>query len=68
MSHGSAAPAGFFNGEDDREGLMSEMETKPEAMVEDFTDDLSDEALDRQRGEGRASVAATICDGAITDG
>ena len=29
---------------------MSEMETKTEAEVEDFTDELSDEALDRAEG------------------
>ena len=29
---------------------MSEMEMKTEAEVEDFTDDLSDEALDRAEG------------------
>ena len=29
---------------------MSEMEMKTEAEVEDFTDELSDEALDRAEG------------------
>ena len=32
---------------------MSEMEMTTEAEVEDFTDDLSDEALDRAEGVGR---------------
>jgi hypothetical protein len=30
---------------------MSEMEMKTEAEVEDFTDELSDEALDRAEGD-----------------
>ena len=34
---------------------MSELETKNEAEpeTEDFSDELSDEALDREQGEGR---------------
>ena len=35
---------------------MSELEMKTEAEVEDFTDELSDEALDRAEGAS-ASVA-----------
>ena len=31
---------------------MSELEMKTEAEVEDFTDELSDEALDRAEGAG----------------
>ena len=33
---------------------MSELEMKTEAEVEDFTDELSDEALDRAEGGGLA--------------
>ncbi len=33
-----------------QEDLMSELEMKTEAEVEDFTDELSDEALDRAEG------------------
>ena len=33
-----------------QEDIMSEMEMKTEAEVEDFTDELSDEALDRAEG------------------
>ena len=36
---------------------MSELEMKTEAEVEDFTDELSDEALDRAEGAFGASVA-----------
>ena len=36
---------------------MSELEMKTEAEVEDFTDELSDEALDRAGG---ASYNATV--------
>ena len=35
---------------------MSEMEMTTEAEVEDFTDELSDEALDRAEGFGCKSV------------
>jgi hypothetical protein len=35
---------------------MSELETKAEADVEEFTDDLSDEALDREQGGAKAST------------
>ena len=38
---------------------MSELEMKTEAEVEDFTDELSDEALDR--AEGRTAFAGTAC-------
>ena len=37
---------------------MSEMEMKTEAEVEDFTDELSDEALDRAEG---AYGTACLC-------
>ena len=40
---------------------MSEMEMKTEAEVEDFTDELSDEAVDRAEGaycSGFSSVVA----------
>ena len=37
---------------------MSEMEMKTEAEVEDFTDELSDEALDRAEG----ALPWTTCD------
>ena len=35
---------------------MSEMERTTEAEVEDFTDELSDEALDRAEGFGCAAL------------
>ncbi len=38
---------------------MSELEMKTEAEVEDFTDELSDEALDR---EGATFCATAFCD------
>ncbi len=38
---------------------MSEMEMKTEAEVEDFTDELSDEALDRV--EGALFVRNCVC-------
>ena len=38
---------------------MSELEMKTEAEVEDFTDELSDEALDR--AEGALSSPACMC-------
>ena len=37
---------------------MSELEVKTEAEVEDFTDELSDEALDRAEGGVRGCGAA----------
>jgi hypothetical protein len=37
------------------EDLMSELEIKTEAEAEDFTDELSDEALDRE--------GVTLCSG-----
>ena len=37
---------------------MSELEMKTEAEVEDFTDELSDEALDRAEGVSSFSGAA----------
>ena len=36
---------------------MSELEMKTEAEVEDFTDELSDEALDRAEGDMNFNVA-----------
>jgi hypothetical protein len=41
-----------------QEDIMSEMEMKTEAEVEDFTDELSDEALDRAEG---AYGTACLC-------
>jgi hypothetical protein len=38
---------------------MTEMETKIEAEEEDFTDELSDEALDREGAGGKA--CGTVC-------
>jgi hypothetical protein len=38
---------------------MSEPETMTEAKVEDFTDELSDEALDRE-GQNRLSFGACV--------
>ena len=38
---------------------MSELEMKTEAKVEDFTDELSDEALDR--AEGSLTAIALFC-------
>ena len=35
---------------------MTELEMKTEAEVEDFTDELSDEALDRHQGGGLGSL------------
>ena len=41
---------------------MSEMAMKTEAEVEDFTDDLSDEALDREGADLVVAVTAfTAC-------
>ena len=37
---------------------MSELEMTTEAEVEDFTDELSDEALDR--AEGGSTLSATV--------
>ena len=37
---------------------MSEMVMTTEAEVEDFTDELSDEALDRAEGRGASSCGA----------
>ena len=39
---------------------MSELEMKTEAEVEDFTDELSDEALDRAEG---ATAPRSFCGG-----
>jgi hypothetical protein len=44
-----------------QENDMTELEMKTEAEVEDFTDELSDEALDRVGG--RAFGGATVCVG-----
>ena len=41
-----------------QEDIMSELEMKTEAEVEDFTDELSDEALDRAEG---AFVTGAAC-------
>ena len=40
---------------------MSEMEMKTDVEVEDFTDELSDEALDRAKGAACVSTAAYCC-------
>ena len=40
---------------------MSEMEMKTEAEVEDFTDELSDEALDRAKGGSCACFTVGGC-------
>ena len=40
---------------------MSEMEMTTEAEVEDFTDELSDEALDRAEGALRACFFSHLC-------
>ena len=42
---------------------MSELEMKTEAEVEDFTDELSDEALDRGNELGCGCVNLTLCPG-----
>ena len=44
---------------------MSEMEMKTDVEVEDFTDELSDEALDRAEGD---RYAAGWCGGGIVSG
>ena len=38
---------------------MSELEMKTEAEVEDFTDELSDEALDRAEGDADYACVQT---------
>ena len=40
---------------------MSELEMKTEAEVEDFTDELSDEALDRAEGASWACTVVPSC-------
>ena len=40
---------------------MSELEMKTEAEVEDFTDELSDEALDRAEGAFCTQAASAFC-------
>ena len=40
---------------------MSEMKMTSEAEVEDFSDELSDEALDRAKGAACVSTAAYCC-------
>ena len=40
---------------------MSEMAMKTEAEVEDFTDDLSDEALDRAEGASSLQRGMLAC-------
>ena len=42
---------------------MSELETKAQAEVEEFTDELSDEALDREQSEGGRGQAFSFCYG-----
>jgi hypothetical protein len=45
-----------------QEDEMTELEMKTEAEVEDFTDELSDEALDRAEGACCAcNLGATAC-------
>jgi hypothetical protein len=45
---------------------MSEMETKDDVETEAFTDDLSDEALDREQGGGKYSVLSRCgCPGLV---
>ena len=49
---------------------MSELEMKTEAEVEDFTDELSDEALDRAEGAfffSVASAALRLCGAAVAN-
>ena len=43
---------------------MSEIDLKTEAEIEDFSDELSDEALDREQGEGRYTARCGSCGGA----
>ena len=40
---------------------MTELEMKTEAEVEDFTDELSDEALDRAEGDPALLLCAWGC-------
>ena len=39
---------------------MSELEKKTEAEVEDFTDELSDKALDQAKGKGGRSTGPNL--------
>ena len=41
---------------------MTELEMKTEAEVEDFTDELSDEALDRAEGAYLSAVGCVVAD------
>ena len=41
---------------------MSEMKMTTEAEVEDFTDELSDEALDRAEGASGMPTGKSVCD------
>jgi hypothetical protein len=43
---------------------MSESDLKTEAEIEDFGDELSDEALDREQGGGRFCPRCQSCGGA----
>ena len=43
---------------------MSEIDLKTEAEIEDFSDALSDEALDRGQSEGRYAGRCGSCGGA----
>ena len=49
-----------------QENDMTELEMTTEAEVEDFTDELSDEALDR--AEGALSCGAAFCAGCACPG
>jgi hypothetical protein len=40
---------------------MSEMEMKDDVETEDFTDVLSDEAIDRGEGGGKVSALSCYC-------
>ena len=40
---------------------MSELETKSKAEVEDFTGELSDEALDREQEGGKSCACPNMC-------
>ena len=50
---------GFLKLHTVQEDTMSEMEMKTDVEVEDFTDELSDEALDR--AEGAFSLGGSNC-------
>ena len=54
---------GFLKLHTVQEDTMSEMEMKTEAEVEDFTDELSDEALDRAEGGACCPVPSDLFPG-----